>query len=362
MSSVHVCNPFASHGWLRALLYVALATPVAAANTYFVHNLVSDLPGIGDQQDDSLVNPWDFIAFNVCTPAGSALCAPPDVSSVLVASNGSGTVSQYTPIPGIVQPQPYPSLVRGVTGIMGYHGLPQPGTNGLADGLLVCTEEGKITGVAVFAPTFVSTLIDNSKSGAGYKGCTGGCPTSGNNRPCYYAANFGSGKIEVWDSNLNAVANAAAFVDPLIPAGFAPFNIQAISDKVLMVTYAKQDTAKRRDVPGPGNGYIAAFDFDGRLLTTLVQQGPLNSPWGLTIAPAAFGDFAGMLLVGNSGDGRINAFDVATGEWKGALADAQGAQIAVPGLHAIRFGGGGATGILLRCTLQQASLVQAENQ
>jgi hypothetical protein len=151
---------------------------------------------------------------------------------VLIASNGSGTVTQYTPIPGIVEPQSYPNLVRGVTGIMGYHGLPQPGTNGLADGLLVCTEDGKILGLAVFPPTFVTTLIDNSKSGAVYKGCTGGCPVPGNNRPCYYAADFGSGKIDVWDSNLNAVANAGAFVDPAIPAGFAPLIFRPSATKL----------------------------------------------------------------------------------------------------------------------------------
>jgi uncharacterized protein (TIGR03437 family) len=110
------------------------------------------------------------------------------------------------------------------------------------------------------------------------------------------------------------------------------------------VTYARQDTAKLNDVPGAGNGYIAAFYFNGDLLNTLVSQGPLNSPWALTIAPATFGDFGNTLLVGNSGDGRINAFDPTTGTWKGTLADAQGNPIAIAGLRAFHFGGGGATG------------------
>jgi uncharacterized protein (TIGR03118 family) len=325
------------------LLVIAFASSLAAANNYYVHNLISDLPGVADQEDDQLVNPWDFTSFSGCPP-GSPSCTPPNVSSVLIASNANATVSQYTPIPGVVQPHSYPSLLPGVTGIMGMYGLPQPGTNGLADGRLFCTEGGTIIGLSVLPPTFVTTLVDNSKSGAVYKGCTVGSVFQTSGKPFYYAANFARGKIDVWDSNLNPIQNAAAFVEPVVPPGFAPFNIQGISDKVLLVTYARQDTANLNDVPGAGNGYIAAFDFNGNLLNTLIAQGPLNSPWALTVAPATFGDFANALLVGNSGDGRINAFDPATGSWKGTLADTQGNPIAIPGLRALHFGGGGATG------------------
>jgi uncharacterized protein (TIGR03118 family) len=148
----------------------------------------------------------------------------------------------------------------------------------------------------------------------------------------------------MWDSNLNPVQSTAAFIDPAIPLRFAPFDIVAISDKVILVTYARQDAARRSDVPGAGNGFIAAFDFNGNLLSTLVAQGPLNSPWALSLAPATFGDFANLLLVGNSGDGKINAFDPVTGGWKGELADTQGNPIAISGLHAFHFGGGGPTG------------------
>jgi uncharacterized protein (TIGR03118 family) len=329
---------------LRTLFpFAVLATWPAAANSYLIHNLASDLPGVADQQDTELINPWDFISSPGCTP-GSPSCTPPNVSSVLIATNGNATVLQYTPIPGVVQPELYPSLLPGVTGIMGMYGLPQPGANGLADGLLFCTEGGTILGLSRFPPTFVTTLVDNSKSGAVYKGCTSGSVFQTNGQPFYYAANFSSGKIDVWDSNLNPIQNPAAFVDPAIPPGFAPFNIQGIGDKVLLVTYARQDTAKRNDVPGAGNGYLAAFDYNGNLLSALVAQGPLNSPWALTVAPATFADFGNTLLVGNSGDGRINAFDPATGAWKGTLADNQGNPLVIQGLRAFHFGGGGATG------------------
>src|SRR5579862_503489 len=337
-------NPYTPMIWLRPVfLLIALASSLAAANKFYVHNLVSDLPGIADHEDDGLVNPWDFVSFPSCTP-GPPSCTPPNVSSVLIATNGNATVLQYTPIPGVVQPESYPSLLPGVMGIMGMYGLPQPGKNGLADGLLFCTEGGMILGLSVLPPTFTSTLVDNSKSGAVYKGCTSGSIFQTKGQPFYYAANFRSGKIDVWDSNLNAIQNPAAFVDPAIPPGFAPFDIEGISDKILLVTYARQDTTKLNDVPGAGNGYIAAFDFNGNLLNTLVAQGPLNSPWALTIAPATFGDFGNVLLVGNSGDGKINAFDSTTGKWKGTLADTQGNPIAIPGLRSFHFGGGGPTG------------------
>jgi uncharacterized protein (TIGR03118 family) len=329
---------------LRLMFVAAFANFLSAQNNYLVHNLVSDLPGVADQQDDELVNPWDFTSFGVCEPVPSPSCQPPDVSSVLIMSNGAGLVAQYTAIPGIVETKSYPYQITGITGVMGMYGLPQPGTNGLADGLLFCTENGKIVGLGVFSPTFVTTLVDNSQSGAVYTGCTSASLFQTKGQPFYYAANFGKETIDVWDANLNLIQAAGAFADPAIPPGFAPFNVQGISDKVLLVTYARKDPNSNSDVPGIGNGFIAAFDYDGNLLSTLVARGPLNSPWGLTMAASTFGDFANTLLVANSGDGRINAFDATTGAWKGALTDTQGSPIVIPGLRALHFGGGGQAG------------------
>ena len=106
----HAFNP---SSWLRPiLLLAALANSLAAANSYLVHNLASDVPGVADQTDAQLVNPWDFTSFNACLPVGSPSCVPPDVSSVLIANNGIGMVSQYTPIPEVVEPESYPYLLR----------------------------------------------------------------------------------------------------------------------------------------------------------------------------------------------------------------------------------------------------------
>jgi uncharacterized protein (TIGR03118 family) len=332
MNSRYIHHPFLPTSWLRpvALLIVA-ASSVAAANSYFVHNLISDLPGVADQVAPGLVNPWGIYSFG---------------TSVLIATNGNGSLSQYSPVPGVVQPPFDPNLSPGITVIMpSAKGLPQPGTGLLANGVLSCTKAGTIIGLIVGSPATTTTAVDNSASGAVYSGCTTWAfSTQGSGAPFYYAANFNSGKIDVWDANLSPVRNAAAFVDPSIPPGFAPFNIQGVSQNVLLVTYARQDASKTNDVPGAGNGYIAAFDYNGNLLSTLVAQGPLNSPWAVTVARSTFGDFGNMLLVGNSGDGKINAFDLTTGAWKGTLADPQGNPIAIPGLRDLEFGGGDAAG------------------
>ena len=161
------------------------------------------------------------------------------------------------------------------------------------------------------------------------------------------AANFKSGGIDVFDAQFKPVTLAAgSFVDPKVPAGFAPFNIWNIGGK-LYVAYAKQDANKKFDVAGAGNGYVSVFDSTGKLLQSLVAGGTgslLNSPWGLALAPATFGKFANDLLVGNFGDGLINAYDPTTGAFVGTLQDANGKNIALPGLWSLYFGNGGSGG------------------
>jgi uncharacterized protein (TIGR03118 family) len=263
------------------------------------------------------MNPWDFYF---------------PKQTFMIASGGSGSLSQYTAIPAIVQ-QPIPAFLgKNITAKMGSFSGSLISSK---TATLFCTQTGTIVGLMYEGPEpSVQILIDNSKSGAVYTGCTSNF--QGN---MYYAANFASGRIDIWDSNLNPVQSPAAFIDPNIPPGFAPFNIQNYATYFL-ITYARRDTSSNTDVPGRGNGYIARFDVNGNLLNIVVVGGPLNSPWGLAFAPASFGDFANLLLVGNSGDGQINAFDPITGSWKGTLSDPQGSPIAIAGLHALHFGTG----------------------
>ena len=214
----------------------------------------------------------------------------------------------------------------------------QPTRDQFIGQFIFATEDGVIAGWAPPVDGTHAILVkDNSPSGAQYKGLA---LSAGGNGPLLYATDFHNGRIDVWDSGFNPVTlPAGAFSDPTIPAGFAPFGIQAINGN-LYVTYAKQDADRHDDVAGKGLGYVDVFDPNGKLLDRFVSKGPLNAPWGLALAPAGFGEFSDSLLVGNFGDGRINAFDLATGKHLGALKDENGHTIEIDGLWGLAFGNG----------------------
>ena len=302
-----------------------------AANQYLVHNLVSDLPGLADHTDKNLVNPWGN-GFSAADPFwigdyGTGLSTVYDGTGT-----PSATVVAVPPAGGATTPGP-------VTGVI---------SNGVATAFLIttgrqaqfifCTEDGTISGWnGTLDAKNAKVVVDNSKTGAFYKGCATGGPATG---PSLYAANFGNARIDVFDQTFAPVTTTGGFADPAIPAGFAPFNIQNIGGK-LYVAYAKQSANKRFDAFGAGNGYVAIFDLTGTLIQNLVAQGPLNSPWGMAIAPATFGDFGGAFLVGNFGDGKINAFNATTGASLGVLKDVEGNPIVIPGLWSTNFGNTG---------------------
>ena len=308
-----------------------LYAQTAAPDTFLVHNLVSDLPGVADHQDPKLVNPWGN-GFG-----GGPFWLGDNGSGVSTLYDGTGAASSL-----VVNIPAAGGAVTGgpVTGVIANAFSSNTAVFDVAPGkpasFLFCATDGVISG---WNPSVDSTharvLVDNSKSGAVYKGCAIGGTAAA---PRFYAANFSSGNIDVFDGSMNPVSGAKAFVNTAVPAGFAPFNIQNING-TLFVSYAKQDAGRRLDVAGPGNGYVATFDTSGNLLANLVAQGPLNSPWGFAIAPATFVPFGGALLVGNFGDGKINAFNATTGAPLGALNDLKGNPIAIPGLWSLNFGG-----------------------
>lgn len=158
-----------------------------------------------------------------------------------------------------------------------------------------------------------------------------------------YAANFRAGTIDVLKGTVAAPNLTGTFTDPNLPAGYAPFDIQNIGDK-LYVTYAVQDAAKHDDVAGAGNGIVSVFDTSGNFITRIGTGGTLNSPWGLAIAPESFGEFAGDLLVGNFGDGRISAFDLLTDTFVGQLQGINGSELSIDGLWGLRIGNDGSAG------------------
>jgi uncharacterized protein (TIGR03118 family) len=213
--------------------------------------------------------------------------------------------------------------------------LPPP--NEKTASFIFATDDGTISAWngSVVASTAVIT-VDNSAKKAVYKGLAIGTSANG---PTLYGANFRSGKIDAFTSTWTPATLAGTFTDPSVPSGFAPFNITSLGG-MLYVTYAKQDSNQYLDVAGAGNGYVAAFDFNGNLLTHLVSGGALNSPWGVAIAPSGWGAFGGALLVGNFGDGKINAFNATSGALLGTLMNASSTAIVNAGLWALVFGNG----------------------
>lgn len=200
-------------------------------------------------------------------------------------------------------------------------------------------EDGRISGWAGAFGTTAHVAVDNSALGAVYKGLAIGNDGSQN---LLYAANFHSGLVEMYGGTFNLLGS---FTDPTLAAGYAPFNVQTLGGR-LYVTFALQNAAKHDDVGGAGNGYVDEFSLGGVFLRRIASVGDaINSPWGLALAPSAFGSFAGDLLVGNFGDGTINAYDL-TGApaFKGKLTDRLGNPIVEGDLWALIAGNGGSGG------------------
>jgi uncharacterized protein (TIGR03118 family) len=303
---------------------------------YLTQNLVSDVPGLAATTDPALVNAWG-IAFN---PAGLAW----------VADNHSGGSTLYD---GLGAKN---SLAVGIPDASGTVGAGAPTgivfngssnfvvTQGADSGpaaFIFAGEDGVISAWAPNVPlpvpaTIAHVAADRSTVNAIYKGLALGS-SGGNN--FLYATDFHNGRIDVFNGSFGLTSLAGNFTDPNIPAGFAPFGIQNIGGQ-LFVTFAKQDAAAEDDSPGPGNGFVDIFDTGGNLVKRLVSQGNLNSPWGLAQAPANFGALSSALLVGNFGDGRINAYDPSTGAPLGTLSNPGGTPITIGGLWGLQFGNG----------------------
>jgi len=311
------------------------ATARISGNWYNAYSLVSDGTAVtAPRTDASLVNGWGLSA-GPTTPWWTSN----NKTSTSTLYNGGGVKSNLTvTVPG------------GPTGTV-FNGnasafvVTQNGKSGSAR-FLFDTEAGTILG---WSPTVNGTnaivAVDHSAQGAVYDGLA-----TLNDR--LYAADFHNARIDVFDATFAPVSLTNGFKDSKIPAGWAPFNVQALNGNIF-VTYAKQDSAKRDAIAGGGLGYVDEYSPDGVLIARVARRGlpkaPLNAPWGLAMAPADFGGFGGDLLVGNFGNGKISAYQppaTAGGKWiyKGQLRVATGAIIKIEGLWAIAFGNGSAAG------------------
>jgi uncharacterized protein (TIGR03118 family) len=323
----------------------ASGTATTTAQAGFLQlSLAADRSQWGMITDTNLVNPWG-VAFSATSP-------------FWVADNNANVATIYA---GDVAGSPFGKAPLTVTIPTGAPtGVVFNGTSDFSIGggasagpatFIFASENGDISAWNGNLSPITQALTEATSSTAVYKGLAMESNAGAN---FLYAANFHDDSIDVYDTNFKPVTLGSGsftgtFSDPNIPTGFAPFDIKDFGGK-LYVTYAMQNAAKHDDVAGPGNGFVDVFDTAGNLLQRLIvgkpgdATSPLNSPWGLAMAPAGDGDFGGDLLVGNFGDGKIHAFDPTTGALLGVLSDPAGNPISIDGLWTLTFGNGGKAG------------------
>lgn len=314
---------------LVATPLIAAAAPASAhlrghtpAPTFTETDLISDLPGRAPLVDPALVNPWG-LTFSPTSPLWSA-------------NNGTGTAGVYSggiggATPGKLPIQP--NIPDGApTGVVFNDSTDTTafpvGTTGPAR-FIFASESGDITAWNTpGADAVVAAHVD----GAIYKGLAMLHTPLGS---VLLAADFHNARIDVFDDQFNRISLPAPFfTDPRLPRGYAPFNVAVLGDSIY-VTYAKQDADAEDEVDGPGLGIVDQYSAFGLLQRRLASHGPLNAPWGVAVAPSSFGAFAGKLLVGNFGDGRINVYDPRFGAFLGQLRDANGQPITIDGLWSL---------------------------
>jgi uncharacterized protein (TIGR03118 family) len=283
-------------------------------------NLVSDIDGEAAFTDPNLVNPWGLVV---------------TASHLWVANNGTGTGTEYErngfpdgtviDVPSITADVAKPTglvLNQFATFFIRANGRTRPAI------FLFATEQGTISGwnPAVDGKNAI-LVVNNSFRNDVYKGLA----VSGNR---LFAADFHNNRVRVFDGNFKQIRS---FTDPFLPAGFAPFGIRQIGG-LLFVTFALRESGGDDDVPAVGNGFVDIFTTTGILLRRFASRGTLNSPWGLAVSPFNFGRFPNALLVGNFGDGKINAFSLFSGRFLGQLRDQRtGTIISIPGLWSLSF-------------------------
>jgi uncharacterized protein (TIGR03118 family) len=294
----------------------------AQQTAYKQTNLVANVAGVANHTDSQLSNPWG-ISFLPGNP-------------FWISNNNGGTSTLYD-AQGNKQ-----GLVVGIPGASVNACNPGCPTGTVANNstdfnggaFIFDTEDGIVANWTGANNAVVA--FDNSANGAVYKGLALLNNGSGN---FLLAANFRTGSIDVLDRNFRITTLAGSFTDPHLPPGFAPHGIHIIHNHVY-VTYAKQDSAKHDPTPGAGSGVVDVFDDNGVFVKTFASGGTLNAPWGVVVTPATFGTFSNAILVGNFGDGKINAFD-STGRFLGQLTDSGNNVIVNPGLWDMVFGEGG---------------------
>lgn len=324
--------PKSYHVALGILLVFSITTFSYADNgLYQTHMLVSDGTRPALHIDPNLKNPWG-IAFGTTNP-------------VWIANNGSATSTIYdglgVPAQLVVTiPSAKLNVMGTPTGIVfnntSFWVVVRNGKSAPAT-FIFATEDGTISGWSPTVDLHKAVItVNNSMKRAKYTGLTRGA----NGLSAYlYAANFSGGKVDIFDENFKQVNIPTAFIDPNLPQGYAPFNVQNINGDIY-VLYGKQNADKTDVVVGDGLGIVNVFDAKGRFIRRVITGGKLNAPWGISLAPLNFGAVSNELLIGNFGNGKINAFNLKDYSWDQTLKGSNGYPIYIDKLWGLSFGNG----------------------
>ncbi len=324
-------------GVLLACCYLFVSVAAKAStpgNNYRQTNLVSGIPGLGLNLDPTLVRPW-------------GLASSPG-QPFRVANNQSGNFRSYDETGrslifagNIASPGGNATIHARPSGIAANStGLFAP-RGSQASPFLFATQDGTVSGEYADAAGDILTTtilaIDNSARGAVYTGLAVLSPSCC--APSLAVADFHGGFVDTFTGTFDPLSTPGAFTDPNLPGGYAPYNLNVVGDQVF-VTYALQNAAKTAPEIGDGNGLVDIYDLAGNFVRRFASNGVLNAPWGVVKASAIFGVFSGDILIGNAGDGIINAFDPATGAFIDKLKDGNGNTIINLDLHGMAFGDG----------------------
>ena len=336
---------------LTTVAFGALGADAQVANAagYAQTDLVSDVSGLATITDPNLKNSWG-VSFM------------PGMSPFWISDQGKGTASLFnvTGSTGVSPANNFPNPPGANTNFVAIPAGPNVGPtgqvantntgafdvgnggNGKSAAFIFANLNGTIDAWNkgnVNSATQNAASVEATTPGATYTGLA----INGADTMLYAANGAGAGSIQVFNSSFTNVTTPSEFVDPNLPAGLVPFNVEDIGGKVY-VAYAPAGHVPQTAATA-GMGAVAVFGEDGTFQTQLVSGGQLASPWGMAIAPAGFGPFGGDLLVGNFafGDSEINAFDATTGTFEGKIPVNPGGNMP-GGLWTLAFGGGGNDG------------------
>ena len=312
---MHLSRIFSLPASAFVVLSCAFGGPV-----YVQTNLVSSVSGLAAFTDPNLKNPWGM-SFS----AGSPFWISDQATGLSTLYNGNGSIN------ALVVSTPPSGTPSGATGQVNNGTSTFIESDAVKASFIFDTLAGTID--AWNAGDGTTAEVMHTTAGAVYTGLTM-TPTD------LYAANFASGNIDVFNTSFSPTTVAGGFADSNLPSGYAPYNV-ALINGLIYVTYVQVNSTTHKAQAGAGLGYVDQFSTSGVLMQRLISNGALNAPWGITLAPAGWGSFGGDLLVGNFGNGQINAFNPTTGAFVGTVSDGNGNPLVNSGLWSIGFRTGG---------------------